>query len=82
MPKKNQPSGFPGIEPHKMAVPGMDRPSVMFAMLLDAMVVDHDDEQTGLVLVCRECGDGLCMIETADSLRVLLNTALAHRCYD
>lgn len=68
------------IEPPQMSLPAMDRPSVAFAWFLDSISVDHDDERNGLVLTCTLCGDGLCMIDAGDTMRVLLNTALAHTC--
>lgn len=68
------------IEPTQMRVPTMDRPSLAFAWFLDSIVLDYDDEHNGLLLTCSLCGDGLCAVEAADTLRVLLNTALAHTC--
>lgn len=67
-----------GIEPHRMSVPTMDRPSVTFAWMLDSMVVDGEPD--GLLLVCKACGDPVCAIDRDDTLRVLFNTALAHTC--
>lgn len=70
------------IEPASMTLPAMDRPSVAFAWFLDSMAVIEDtDESTTLpTLECSLCGDAVCAIEDGDTLRVLLNTALAHTC--
>lgn len=74
--------GITGIEPGPMTVPAMDRPSIAFAWFLDAMLVDWNDETVNPhpVLTCQVCGEGVCAIEDNDTLRVLLNTALAHSC--
>lgn len=59
-------------------VPAMDRPSVAFAWFLDSMVVEFFSDGPGLT--CNLCAESVCLIEEADTLRVLLNTALAHDC--
>lgn len=67
-------------------VPAMDRPSIMFARLLDNIVVEEVDDTLGLpgdtelVLNCRACIEQVCQVEDGDTIRVLLNTALAHVC--
>jgi hypothetical protein len=60
----------------------MDRPSIMFAHILDAITVDNDSSlgDNLPVLACQTCGTSLCDIEEGDTMRVLLNTALAHKC--
>ncbi len=67
-----------GIEPSEMSVPAMDRPSVAFAWFLDSMTVSLDED--ALILFCTLCEGMVCAIEDGDTLRVLLNTALAHNC--
>lgn len=65
------------------AVPAMDRPSIAFARFLDSMVVTaepNDPKVEGLVLTCELCGVDVCEVEPGDTMRVLLNTALAHDC--
>lgn len=73
-----------GIEPHRMTLPTMDRPSVTFAWMLDSVVIEDmaagDGGPPELYLTCKECGDSICPVETGDTLRVLFNTALAHTC--
>lgn len=66
------------IEPHTMTVPKMDRPSIAFAWFLETMVIDSDGVM--LWLTCSLCGERFCVVEGGDTLRVLLNTALAHGC--
>lgn len=63
-------------------MPEMDRPSIMFARLLDNIVLQAstDEVKTDLEVVCQTCGDHLCDAEHGDTVRVLLNTALAHVC--
>lgn len=68
------------------ASPAMDRPSIAFAWFLDSMVIGCMEDENGhrlnddLVLLCTLCGDEVCEVEDGDSLRILLNTALAHDC--
>ena len=80
MARKAAKPGITGIEPHQMSLPAMDRPSVAFAWFLDSMIIAWDDEGERLLLVCNLCQDGLCTVDDSDTLRVLLNTALAHTC--
>lgn len=68
------------INPTPENVPKMDRPSIAFARFMDSMVIEWNDDRTRLVLACNLCMDGLCNVEDGDSLRILLNTALAHDC--
>jgi hypothetical protein len=46
------------------------------------MVVENSSDTGDFlpVLVCQECGEVVCEVEITDTLRVLLNTALAHKC--
>ncbi len=85
--KKDEPKGLVGIEPSLMSLPAMDRVSVGFALILDSMVIENEEDENGnrlnddaLYLTCGVCGERLCEIEAGDTLRVLLNTALAHTC--
>lgn len=72
------------IEPTQKQVPRMDRPSVALSWFLDAMQIEEDysyDSQTPTpTLVCQVCRESICDVEFGDTLRVLLNTALAHGC--
>lgn len=72
------------IEPTRLSLPAMDRPSVAFAWFLDSISVEayvNDDVQGNAVyLTCDLCSTWICTIEDGDTLRVLLNTALAHTC--
>lgn len=63
-------------------LPAMDAPSVMYAQLLDAIVLQQSDDEvkTDLEMVCSRCGEHLCDAEDGDTMRVLLNTALQHVC--
>lgn len=70
--------GITSIEPAGLSLPAMDRPSVAFAWFLDRMTVVFSGDEA--VLACGYCGDLICAIEDGDTLRVLLNTALAHTC--
>jgi hypothetical protein len=59
----------------------MDRPSVAFARFLDsAQVIEEVGTARVLLLTCSLCSESICDIEEGDTLRVLLNTALAHDC--
>lgn len=61
----------------------MDRPSVAFAKFLDSIVIESTDDnerQDSLLMSCSECGGTICFVDDGDTLRVLLNTALAHDC--
>lgn len=58
----------------------MDRPSVAFARFLDSVEVEGSADPDALRMVCGQCSGLICMIESGDTLRVLLNTALAHDC--
>jgi hypothetical protein len=82
MPKKTQSRqpAITGIETGPMSLPKMDRPSVAFAWFLDSMIVEWSDQHDALMLTCAHCGTDLCEVEHSDTLRVLLNTALAHDC--
>ena len=74
-------TGLEAMEPSKMAaVPKMDRVSVTFALALDSFVIGEDDEGFHTYLICTHCTEVVCEVEHDDSLRVLLNTALAHTC--
>ena len=70
------------IEPHTMTVPKMDRPSIAFAWFLETMEIESETDSTTRVLVCLLCHEYVCEIDDGDTLRVLLNTALAHGCKD
>lgn len=65
------------ITPTETNVPKMDRPSIAFAWFLDSMAIDRTGAGT-LVLVCTLCEEMVCDVEETATLRVLLNTALAH----
>lgn len=67
-----------GIEPSKMTVPAMDRPSIAFAWFLETMIVEDHGER--LTMACSLCVEDVCSVEAGDTLRALLNTALAHNC--
>lgn len=71
--------GLEGIETGPMSVPKMDRISVTFALMLDSFAIE-DQYGEKPVLACTLCGESLCDVEGGDTLRVLLNTALAHTC--
>lgn len=69
------------IEPASMTLPAMDRPSVAFAWFLDSILVeDGYGDRENLLLSCQVCSESICAIDGGDTLRVLLNTALAHTC--
>lgn len=78
MPRKTE--GFPGTETGPMSLPKMDRPSVMFAHLLDAVAIEDEAEGFTKYLMCAVCSERVCEVEDGDTMRVLLNTALAHKC--
>lgn len=59
-------------------LPAMDSPSVMFAHLLDNIVVETD--YGAQYLVCNTCAEMVCEVEHDDTMRVLLNTVLQHVC--
>lgn len=80
MARKPAKRGLTGIEPSEMSVPAMDRPSIAFAWFLDRMLIETTDDDHRPMLVCELCGRGICLIDSGDNLRVLLNTALAHTC--
>jgi hypothetical protein len=63
-----------------MTMPAMDRPSVWFAKFLDSVVIHGAGDPDHLRMECDLCGDLICHVEPNDTLRVLLNTALAHEC--
>lgn len=65
-----------------MTVPAMDRPSIAFAKFLDSIVIDEpvNEVKDYASMTCALCGAVICAVEPADTLRVLLNTALAHEC--
>jgi hypothetical protein len=53
------------------------RPELALAKFLETMSIDTTG--TGaLVMVCTNCEEAVCDVEPNDTLRVLLNTALAH----
>lgn len=68
------------IEPGSLTVPTMDRPSIAFAWFLDNMQVGVVENTDDPVLFCTLCLGVICSVEHGDTLRVLLNTALAHDC--
>jgi hypothetical protein len=78
--KKTTKQGHVGIEPTRMSLPAMDRPSVQFAWFLDSMIIEYNEGAEALYLYCSLCGTGICEVEHSDTLRVLLNTALSHDC--
>lgn len=53
-----------------------------FAMMLDNVEVEDKGcvGDTAHYLVCQSCSEELCLVEDGDSMRTLLNTALAHKC--
>lgn len=62
-------------------MPEMDRPSIMYARLLDAVAIEDPEFGEGPpLLVCQPCREIICKVEDGDTVRVLLNTALAHEC--
>lgn len=67
-----------------MTMPAMDRPSVAFAHFLDSMKImdgpEDEGSMSGLFLCCTVCMTSICWVDDDDSLRTLLNTALAHMC--
>jgi len=75
-------TGLEAMEPSKMAaVPKMDRVSVTFALMLDSFVIEcNETTSPDVMLTCSLCTEHVCTVEEGDSLRVLLNTALAHTC--
>lgn len=77
--KKDEPKGLVGIEPTALSLPAMDRVSVAFALTLDHMIVEWP-EFGHPTLTCSLCSEQVCAVEDGDTLRVLLNTALAHTC--
>lgn len=79
--KKAQP-GITGIEPSRMTVPAMDRPSIALGWFLDRMVIENRNTSGDWepVLVCTICQGEVCDVDDGDTLRVLFNTALAHTC--
>lgn len=73
--------GIEGIEPARLSMPAMDRPSLAFGWFLDRMKIGSDPGSTGgLIMWCDYCTESICDVEDGDNLRVLLNTALAHTC--
>lgn len=80
MPRKTE-QHMIAIEPATMTVPTMDRPSIAFAWFLDSIRVEKMDEsEEHLIIECTLCGESICEIKDGQSLRVILNTALAHGC--
>ena len=81
MPKRE---GFTGTDTGAMTLPKMDAPSVMFAHLLDAVYVEagplEDEVDPPYYLTCRVCAERICEVSDGDTMRVLLNTALQHKC--
>lgn len=78
--RKQTEAGLTGIDPVRLTVPTMDRPSIALSWFLDAMNVEGYDTDERVMLVCGVCGDPVCDIDAGDTLRVLFNTALAHTC--
>lgn len=83
MPK--QTDDGPGFDTEAMTLPTMDRPSVVFAWFMDGMAVESDNESGGmaveqLYLSCVACGERVMALDEGDTLRVIFNSALAHRC--
>lgn len=74
------------INPTEHNVPKMDRPSIAFAWFLDSMSIEHVEDENGhvmndlLYITCNLCSEPVCEVDDGDTLRVLLNTALAHDC--
>lgn len=66
-----------------MSVPAMDRPSIAFARFLDSIKFETSDDmppEVTMLMTCTLCGLVICFVEDNDTMRVLLNTALAHDC--
>lgn len=61
-------------------VPAMDRPSIAFARFLDSIVIENSRDPDAMLLTCDLCSVTICTVDPHDTLRVLLNTALAHEC--
>lgn len=81
MPKAEQ--EMIAIEPATMTVPTMDRPSIAFAWFLDNITVEVDVENwNSAQVVCALCRGIILEVDEGSemSLRVILNTALAHGC--
>lgn len=81
MPKAEQ--KMIAIEPATMSVPTMDRPSIAFAWFLDNVTIEVDVENwNSAQIVCNQCREIMAEIDEGSemSLRVILNTALAHGC--
>lgn len=58
--------------------PKVHAPEIALAKFLETMVVDAYANDDRLVFTCVTCSEDVCEIEVGDTLRVLLNTALAH----
>lgn len=81
MPKQTD-SG-PGFDTETMTLPTMDRPSVVFAWFMDGIAIEDeyvDTEAHYVYLICTACADRIMEVNDGDTLRVIFNTALAHRC--
>lgn len=77
MPRKTEPVMI-AIEPATMSVPTMDRPSIAFAWFLDNIEVYNDGDV--VEWLCTLCNKNIMDVTDGQSLRVVLNTALAHGC--
>lgn len=52
-----------------------------FAVMLDNMVLEEQNRPLNtLIMVCQSCSEEVCEVEPNDTMRTLLNTALAHKC--
>lgn len=79
MPKPKAEQKMIAIEPATMSVPTMDRASITFAWFLDRVTIEVDEDD-GAEWVCASCGAPIMAISEGDSLRVVLQTSLAHGC--
>jgi len=82
VPRKTEPVMI-ALEPATMSTPAMDRPSIAFAWFLDNVRIEVDVENWGgAAVICNLCQTIMCEVDENSemSLRVILNTALAHGC--
>lgn len=80
MPRKTDDG--PGFDTETMTLPTMDRPSVVFAWFMDGIEVEDRNPggEFDPVFTCAACGEHIMDIDAGDTLRVIFNSVLAHRC--
>ena len=82
MPKREDDG--PGFDTEAMTLPTMDRPSVVFAWFMDSIGIEEDVDYTDgtseTYLICNACTERIMSLDDGDTLRVMFNSALAHRC--